>query len=172
MATADQWREVVGELRAGREERERDIYRYALEDGRSRLRRQFRDFTADHDDLIHDVLARIMSRLVEFENPRAYFIRCLVNHATDATRKSREDLPGETLKQEMAPGGQESSLEMERVLLELVDGTQRDAQIYLAVVILGEDAETVGRAYGLTRENTYQIVSRTKKRLKSATGAD
>ena len=170
MPSPEEWREVTSRIRAGDVGAFRALYQMATEDGRALLRARYaKTNPADHEDLIHDVLATAQDRIVEAENPRGMFIVCLANRTVDFFRRAREKPLGDELPEIVASSNTAARLDLQRALEELTVGNERDAQIYYAIAVLGEDADVVARAYGLTRDNAYQIVSRTKKRLKGGT---
>jgi len=169
MATADEWRELGAKVNAGDLDAIRAWYRTAIDEGRALIRRRnYKINAADHDDVIHDVLAKNQELLLHAESPRALFLQCLANHALDVLRKSREVPLDDKTPEPASVSSHASRLDVQRALVELSEGSQRDAQVFYAVVVAGEDPDVVAELFGLTRENVYQIVSRTKKRLKGS----
>lgn len=149
-------------LNACRDRDDATLYALALADGRSCLR-TFRDL--DHArklDLIHDVLASGWNAILTAENPRAWFITALT-HRTIGWVRRRGAAVVEASGLEPSPLSEDPAY--------LIDAWRafealsiREQHILLADA-LGEPRAEIARAFGTTRANIDQIISRSRKRL-------
>jgi DNA-directed RNA polymerase specialized sigma24 family protein len=179
MATAVEWRQVAARIRTHPRDLEAlaTLYRYAVAEADYVLRRpRFKEIApGDRDDIVHDVLAEKHDVIVAADSPAALFRRCLVNRAIDILRRWQarqvsaapgKDGEGTSIPEPSVPPPQPISVDLRAVTAELLEGDQRHAQIFYAVVVLEETPNVVAAAYGETVANIYQIVSRLRRRLK------
>jgi RNA polymerase sigma factor (sigma-70 family) len=178
MATADEWRQVRDAVVASEDPdsspHTRKLYAWAVEDGSKELARKWAYSSERSIDLIHNVLARNWTEILEAESPRALFIWVLVRRAIDRNRRLKRETSVEPLvmeesvvANEAAPDEQakhRSRLDAVLAWLE-VELSPRDLRVFVARALLGESSREVAEAEGLTIANVDQIVSRGRARL-------
>ncbi len=176
MSKADDWKAVRAELCSSGDPRHspkfHKLYELATRDGRRILSSFRRIAEADRDDLIHDVLVRVLDHLLDaqVENPRAFFATALTRDATSAfrTEKRRNELVSVHLPEAHPHETHGRSDGRDQLLIQLQaleSASPRDQQILIALG-LGEPPQEVAHAFGLTRANVDQIVSRFRRRFR------
>lgn len=178
MASSSDWLRVCAALRdtprgRARAQLERELYRFAVDDGRRALLRMSRRLSEDQlDDLLHDFLATRLQHVIEGDNPRGLFLVSLVRAARRSLGRRAREVPHErTTVGEVdvgrAPLDPESSTSLRldgSALLEAVSARDRDV---LFAVALGEEREEIARAHAIGRAAVDQIVSRFRKPAKA-----
>jgi DNA-directed RNA polymerase specialized sigma24 family protein len=170
--TAEDWSTVVVLLRRSpTPATSRDLprlYELALADGPPLLR-SFRRRLGDDRivDLIHDLLAAKLDALIAADEPRALFCTALQRRAISWLRRGDADVVADPSSGKTPAASideherQEFIVDARRTLRDLPD---RDREIVVAVA-LGEDREAVARAFGTSRANVDQILSRVRRRF-------
>lgn len=153
------------------------LYELALADG-PKLLASFRRRLGDERilDLIHDLLAVKVEAIVMADEPRALFCTALQRRAISWLRRGDAavvEYPAEDSATSEGSGNHSGEAEDDRrgfildarnILSKLPD---RERAMVVAVA-LGEDREAIAKAFGTSRANVDQIVSRVRKKLSSA----
>lgn len=148
-----------------------DLYRLAAQDGERLLGRRFRSISeADRRDVVHDVLAVALERILLARTPRALFLVSLANRATSLVRRrspalgSKEDYA--TAEKQRAGDSTQDEVVALREIEELLDGWPiRDVKIFVGAV-RGENREELAVQYATSRANVDQIVCRLRQHLR------
>lgn len=157
------------------------LYKFALQDGPRIIHSFKKELGATVvEELSHALIAEKLAAIVEAQNPKAFFRTALVRRAITWQRRGDATVaatPDESISPKPVAGstghtqGRDIGEEAERrefvhdARLILDSLSDRDRQIVVAVA-LGDDREAVARAFGTTRANVDQIVSRVRKLLK------
>ena len=180
MATSEEWRVVVARIRlAGTALRSpdlADLYELAVHDGEAILARRYGDVRSDERrDLVHDVLIKALDEIVAADNPRGYFLVCLRNHVTsqlrlEMTRRTEVDEERALAEADARPAQGDARIELGELLALLDDAPPRDVQVLLAAALGERDGDALAEAFGISRANVHQIISRLRKHLRAVTG--
>ena len=173
MATREEWDEAVGRIRADptpfRSPHLHRLYDLAREDGPRALASFRRPLgEARTTDLLYDFLALKLQAILDAESPRAFFLTALRNHAFSWVRRGDAKVvesPPDSSRETAADGSEDERrafmIDAREALAKL---SERDQGIVKAVGS-GELREDVARAFGTSRANVDQIVSRTHRRF-------
>lgn len=180
MATAEDWRIWRDTIRSGSPEGAlamQQLYEAARAQGQAALARGYRIRNDEAVDLVHDTLATSLEPILDAESPLSFFLVSLRNRAVDQYRRRRRERPledrEETGREPKDPADTEAPSHAQQVLAFLADElSARDNRIFGALAGLGLSAREVAKQEGVTPANVYQIVSRTRRRLKERFGED
>ena len=170
MPAAEEWIRVVLLIRKDADPLKSahlgELYTLALQDG-PRLLKSFQKRLGDDRiiDLVHDLLASKIDAIVAADEPRALFCTALQRRAISWLRRGDaavvEDTP------ERAPDGLHED-DRQGFLLDAktaLEGLPERERAMVVAVALGEEREAIAAAFGTTRANVDQIVSRVRRRF-------
>jgi RNA polymerase sigma factor (sigma-70 family) len=141
------------------------LYELALADGPPLLR-SFRRRLGDDRivDLIHDLLAAKLDALVAADEPRALFCTALQRRAISWLRRGDADV----VEDAREAVGETDESERQQFIVDArsaLDHLPERERAIVVAVALGEEREAVARAFGTSRANVDQIVSRVRRRF-------
>lgn len=143
------------------------LYDLALADGPKLLGSFRRRLGEDRIlDLIHDLMAARLERIIEADEPRALFSVALHRRAISWLRRGDADVVADP-EEELAASGEPEDERRGFVLdarAALENLKPRERAIVIAVA-LGESREAIAEELGTTRANVDQIVSRVRRLL-------
>jgi len=130
-----------------------------------------KDFGADGlDDIASQFLVDKLDALVEADNPARFLATALYRRA--CSMKRRKDAQHLELTERHADGTAGADgrkplleLELEEAMIALNSLSTRDREIILAVAS-GHEPEEAAEAFGTSRANVYQVISRFRRRFK------
>lgn len=174
MSGSEEWRRIVEEISATdpplRSHALVSLYQLACADARAALRSFSTHIREQAEDLAQDIVFEKLGALIAAPNPRALFYTAVRNAAIDLQRQHArrprdedpiEQLPSLDAAVESHVGAR---LELARAQALL---TPRELDIFVAIAA-GEERDDIARAFGTSRANIDQLVSRARKRLTEA----
>jgi DNA-directed RNA polymerase specialized sigma24 family protein len=181
---AEDWNAVVAQLRAStdplRSPHLPRLYELALADG-PRLLSSFRRRLGEERiiDLVHDLLAAKVDAIIAAEEPRALFCTALQRRAISWLRRGDAEVVADedatsaadaVTAASSSPASEDSRRGFILDAKTALDGLPERERAMVVAVALGEERESIARAFGTSRANVDQIVSRVRRRFSEETG--
>jgi DNA-directed RNA polymerase specialized sigma24 family protein len=173
---AEDWRSIVAALRSAPDPATSPdlprLYALALADGPLLLKSFRRRLGEDRIvDLVHDFLAANLGAVIAADEPRALFCVALQRRAISWLRRGDADVAADPSsgKVPAAPVDEHERHDFIVDARSALAGLPKREQEIVVAVALGEDREAVARAFGTSRSNVDQIVSRVRRRFASGT---
>lgn len=171
MSSHEDWREVIDALSVSpaplRCPAMARLYALALKAAHDALRSHGPSVREQVEDLVHDKLFACLEDLLKASNPRGLFVTAIRRAAIDLVRRARrfdhdDETPGDHLS-DPAPRADDAITSREELNALLAPLSARDREVILAAA-QGCDREELAAAFGTSRANIDQIVSRVRRR--------